>query len=377
MKQTRYQILRAFCYAMEWAVNPETVYQKFVDTSVECFECDAAHLHLLDINGKQFNHRASHDEQVDPNYYSTSLSMNVGRMAWMMENRQIIKMEDYEHPHAEDQIPDAALQAGFQSGLSIPLDSSSGVLGMLSLAYKRPLPWKDSEYDFLLQIGRVLGIFIQRLEMSKKDLELNILRERRQISSEIHDNLSQMISALAVRTDIALECLEDHDLASLRSEIEHLSDQTRQITKVLREEMLSLRSPIELDDDVVSKLQEVIARFNDQWDIPVFFDNRTEQSPALSNYALLQIIRIVNESLQNVLRHSRASEVTVTLQRRNGHVLIEVADNGVGFDIDSVPPERLGLRIMKERAESADGHFAIASSLKGTKVLLEFPVIRP
>ena len=247
---------------------------------------------------------------------------------------------------------------------------------MLSLAYKRPLPWKDSDYDFLSQIGRILGLFIQRLEMSKKDLELNILQERRQLSSEIHDNVSQMVSALAIRTDIAFECLDDNDLSSLRSEIESISDQARQITKVLREEMLSLRSPIESHDDVVTKLKETVDRFNSQWDIPVTFCNETEQAPLLSDYGLLQMTRIINESLQNVLRHSRATEVTITLRRRNGDVLIEVADNGIGFDVNSVPPERLGLRIMKERAESADGHFSIQSNLDGTKVSLEFPVIR-
>lgn len=376
MKYSRYQILEAFCQAMEWAAAPDVVYQRFIDVSVEYFECDAAHLHLFDFGGQVFQHSAFHGDETDSLLYSLSLAKNVGRLSFMIENLDLIIMDDYEHPHAQDVIPDVALTAGFKSAVSIPLYVSSGIVGMLSLIYKRPLPWGNSGHDFLLQIGSVLGLFIQRIQMQKKDLELQVLRERKQLSSEIHDNLSQMISALAIRADIAQECLDEGDLPNLQEELKKLGIQSRQITKVLREEMLSLRTTVDSVGSVADTLKSLLDRFGEQWNIQVEIEERHESDSQISQYAMLQLIRIVNEALQNILRHSRASRVNVTTKRRNGHVVITIADNGIGFDVDAVAPERLGLRIMQERAEAADGRLSVESGRKGTVITLELPVIR-
>ena len=235
MKYTHSQILEIFAKAMEWAAEPELVYQRFVDASVECFEADAAHLHLLDINNQSFQHLASHDDLVDASYYSQTLSKNVGRMALIVDKHDLIVVEDYAHPHTDDVIPDAALQAGFRSGVSIPLVSSSGVLGILSLVFKTLLPWDEESRSFLLEVGSIIGIFIQRLQMQKKDLELHLLRERKQLSSEIHDNISQMVSALAIRADIAQECLETGDEIVIRK-----ASKTTGILKLNTESFLSV-----------------------------------------------------------------------------------------------------------------------------------------
>ena len=376
MKHSRYETLLAFCEAMSWAINPETVYQQFVDISVEYFECDVAHLHLLDLDGKTFQHLAFHDEQVDPGHYTKSLTISVGRMSLLVESHDLIVMEDYAHPHAEDEIPQVAVDAGFQSAISIPLCSSSGVLGMLSIVYKRALPWKEEDHEFLLQVGSVLGTFIQRMQMQKKELELRVLRERKELSSEIHDNVSQMVSALAIHVDIAQDCLESQDLPALNEKLQVIGDQARKITKVLREEMLSLRTPIESSDSMVTDLEEVLARFQAQWNIAVRLVNHGDTPPVLSQYARLQLVRIVNESLQNVLRHARAHNVEVHISRRNGHALIDIIDDGIGFDVDEVPPERLGIRIMRERAESAEGRLFVQSNCHGSTVRVELPVIR-
>ncbi len=378
MKHSRYETLLAFCNAMEWAPEPEMVFQRFVDVSAECFECSAAHLHLLDLTGQTFDHLASHESQVEPDFYNRSIAVDVGRMSWMIENRELILMEDYEHPHAQDEIPPEAIMAGYHSAVSIPFCSSSGVLGIISIVYKTPLPWTtDEDKTFLLEIGHVLGTFIQRIQMQKKDLELRVLQERRQLGSEIHDSISQMASALALHADTAQECFEDDDRDSLKKELEILSDQLRQITKVLREEMLSLRTPITVSDNVIEALEEILARFRGVWEIDAELHADVETPPALSDHARLQLARIVNEGLLNVLRHSCAQSVDIHVARRNGHVSIDIIDNGIGFDVEHVPPERLGIRIMRERAESAGGTLKVMSGSDGTIVHMELPVMRP
>lgn len=375
MNHSRYETLYKLCLAMEWAADPEAVYGRLVDIATECFECDAAYLHLLDIDGKTFVRHVFHNEGVPEGAIGRPLTIGVGRMKTLMESGELIVMEDYEHPHDDDEIPAVAVELGFKSAISIPLNSSSGVLGMLTVVYRDTLPWTYEDRTFLLDVGRVLGVLVQRVQMSKKDVELQMLHDRKQISSEIHDNVSQMASALAIRADIAQSCLEDGDMESLSDELEHVADQARQVTKVLREEMLSLRTPIDGPGDVEANLQSVLSRFKAQWGITARLESYCDDKVFISEYTHLQLTRIVNECLQNILRHARANTVTVTLDRRNGNVLISIRDDGVGFEVDSVAAERLGLRIMRERAKSAGGSVSIVSGSQGTTVFIDVPAL--
>ena len=376
MKHSRYETLYAFCQAMEWTANSAAVYQRIVDTSVEYLECDSAHLHLLDIDGQTFVRHAFNVDAALSNYVDKPINSSVGRMAALLESGDLIIMEDYAHPHAEDDIPAIALEMGYRSAISIPLNSSSGVLGMLSVVYRRELPWSQDDYEFLLEIGRVLGMLVQRVQMSKKDVELRVLRDRKQLSSEIHDNVSQLASAVAIRSDIAMTCLDEGDFEGLSHELEYVGDQARQLTKVLREEMLSLRTPIEGPGNVEENLRNVFARFKQQWGIPVKLESHCDAPVYVSEYVHLQLSRIINECLQNVLRHAHASTVNATLDRRNGSVFISLRDDGVGFDVGAVSSERLGIRIMRERAKSVGGNVTVVSGSQGTTVFIDMPASR-
>jgi signal transduction histidine kinase len=83
--------------------------------------------------------------------------------------------------------------------------------------------------------------------------------------------------------------------------------------------------------------------------------------------------RIVQESLNNVVKYARASRVEIRVRLEAGHVRIQVKDNGVGFDMACVKPTSLGLRIMRERAEAIHARLQVASQpALGTTVSLDW-----
>ena len=375
MKHTRYETLLAFCEALTWADGTDTVYQRIVDTAAEYFESDAAYLHLLDAGGKHFVRFAMHPDGAEV-VTSPVLTTETGRMSLMIDRKTLIIMEDYANPHQDDEIPERAVEQGYRSAFSIPLVSPAGTLGMISPVYRTPLPWAEDDYDFLLDIGRVVGIFVHRMQMTKKQLELQVLKDRKQLASEIHDNISQMVSALAIRADIAQSCLEDDDTVALEVELQRMGTQARQVTKVLREEMLSLRTPISEASDLAAGMSTALTRFSELWDIETVLNTTTDNPVMLTDYANLQLERIVNEAMQNVLRHAHATKVIATVGRKNGNALVSIQDNGIGFDVDKVPPERLGIRIMRERAAAVSGTLVIRSSDQGTTVTVEIPTTR-
>lgn len=375
MRRDRFEVLAALCGSVEWAADPDLVYRRMVRTAACQLEADSAHLHLLEFDGYSFMQCAAYYDAVvgepDENMAVTS---DLGRMASLIDSADLIVM-DYLHPHDQDVIPPQALELGFKSGVSIPLDTPSGVVGMLTLGYARPLPWSEGDYGFLLALGKALGVLVQRIQMSKKDLELQMLLERKRLSSEIHDTISQMVSALAIRADIAAACLDEGDGAGAAKEVDAVADQARQITKILRQEMLSLREPIEGEGDLEEDIVGILRRFEAQWGCEVVFSKERDVATVVSEYARLQLARIVNECLQNVVRHARASSVRVTLRRENGSAALIIADDGVGFDPSKVAPERLVIRIMRERAASIGGSVSLDSGDGGTSVTIKAPIM--
>ncbi|MBO4352224.1 MAG: GAF domain-containing sensor histidine kinase [Eggerthellaceae bacterium] len=369
----RYAALLAFCEAMEWAPDSETVYQRIVDAASRTLKCDVAALHLFEVDGKQFLRHALHTDEELASLRPVGVSVTTGRLKWLIENQALIEM-DYLNQNSEDVIPASAVEAGYRSAVSIPLVSGNAVTGTLSLVYRTPLPFDDGERAFLLSLGRVIGLFLNRVQMSKKDLELQMLRERKRLGNEIHDNIAQMVSALGIKADTALSCLEDGDYDDLESQLEELADLSRQVTKVLRTEMLSLRAPLEGAEDLVEGVVGLLKRFEEQWGIPVEIDSEVTQPTQASDYVRMQLARIVNECLQNVLRHAHADHVFASIRRKNGTLLISIRDDGVGFDVAAVAPERLGLRIMRERAQSAGGLLSVASGAQGTSIFIEMPI---
>jgi two-component system nitrate/nitrite sensor histidine kinase NarX len=92
----------------------------------------------------------------------------------------------------------------------------------------------------------------------------------------------------------------------------------------------------------------------------------------------LQLLRILQEALANVRKHSGASKVHVSVQQENGFLLASVADDGTGFDPANRPREafpRFGLAIMRERAESIGGSLDLETSPgRGTRVKIQVPI---
>lgn len=371
LDRDKLEAIVALCEAMAWAPSPDDVYQRVVDVSSVYFDCDEVHLHLLDFDGENFVRRAHHGVNPSEELTGGIRSADLGRLRSLLNSGRIIVMDDYEHPDPQDVIPPIAVEMGFKSAVSIPLSASQCVLGMLSLTYKRPLPWTEEDHSFLLDVGRVVGVMIKRIQATKKDLELEILRERRRLSIEIHDSLSQMVSTLALRADTALACYDEHDHETVQDELEALGEISRSITKVLREEMLSLRTPLEGSRDLLGSIGQQLGGFQEKWGIETCLVPLSPGPFEVSAHTALHFTRILGEALSNVLRHAQASSVVVSLKETERHFVAVIKDDGRGFDVDAVSPERLGIRIMQERAAAVRGRVRIASGPEGTEVTVE------
>lgn len=350
-----------------WQAEADRVYQRMIDTVAGVLQCSEVHMHLMTSNSDGFVKCAAHLSEKNSlaSEWSDLLPATVGRMRLMMSTHRPIVM-DYRNPHADDRIPLKAVSQGFRSAVSIPLVSDGVLMGMVSAVYKIDTSWGEESIEYLVQVGRVLGTAIGRMQATKKAAELQALDDRRRLSTEIHENISQLVSAISLNAAAALASYEERDWAGVHDDLQRLEESSGTMMRVLRSEMLSLRVPLEREDGLVEGVEEVLHQIESVWGLKTEYEVKsTRGGVVVSLDASMQLMRILDECLLNTLRHAKASRVSVTLAEDPESLSMTVSDDGCGFDLGSVAPDHLGLKIMAERAATVGGKLTIVSDPQG------------
>jgi PAS domain S-box-containing protein len=226
--------------------------------------------------------------------------------------------------------------------------------------------------------------------LKKSELELRLLtarllsiqeQERRRVARELHDELGQALTVLKIH----LTAIEE----KLSAKQQHLKANCEQMLSYIDTVIENVRrlswdlSPSSLEDLGLSAalgyLVEEICR-NHQMQSAVVMD---EIDPLFSPETQINIYRIFQESLTNVIKHARASLVSVKVERGNGKVSFMIRDNGRGFDLKRALSRKgarrsLGLTAMNERALMAHGSLQISSRKgQGTTITFTIPIGKP
>jgi signal transduction histidine kinase len=200
-------------------------------------------------------------------------------------------------------------------------------------------------------------------------------KERARLARELHDDLSQSLALLSIQLHSIASGDGDKDtfssqLGNITYQIDRLSSDVHRISHQLH--------PAKLEQlGLVSALRGFCREIGHAHEIKIDFHD--ENTPTtLPNDVSLCLYRVAQESLQNVVKHSGASNVTVDLIYLEGEVSLSIADNGAGFDTAHEDSrEGIGLISMKERLRVVDGRVRIDSTVgSGTKVVVMVPIER-
>lgn len=197
--------------------------------------------------------------------------------------------------------------------------------------------------------------------------------ERKRIARELHDETAQALTSVLLRVRILEKSEGKKELGKALGD---LRDLTANTLEGVRRMAVDLRPPVLDDLGVEAALSSHVQEFSRRWSIPVDLDcgNLMRLSP---NVGLI-VYRIVQEALSNVARHASATKATVRIRQRDGHLRVEVEDDGKGFDVKLTKrPQEAGLGIfgMEERASLLGGTLTIDSTPgRGTIVVAEIPL---
>jgi signal transduction histidine kinase len=207
------------------------------------------------------------------------------------------------------------------------------------------------------------------LEMQNEYLLTVQENERLAISRDIHDDFGQNLTVLKLDLEMinlkkCVDCkILDESLTSMRKNIDLSIAKVQQIASNLRPPLLDsvgLAAAIEWQINEVRKRSTI-----------EFFVLLNEDNGSLDQKASTAMMRIFQEGLSNIVRHSQATEVTVSLCKRDDRLLLELTDNGCGITpVQVASPKSLGLMGMYERARNCGGELRIVRNPDGGTTLV-------
>jgi signal transduction histidine kinase len=215
-------------------------------------------------------------------------------------------------------------------------------------------------------------------QTSEQQRTLAILQERERLARELHDSLGQVLAFVNMQGQTVRRLLARGEIAAADDHVGRLIEAAREADTDIRESILALRVAL-AEGGLCPTLETYLAQYEQRYGIRTEFRRPdTLCDGAFEPLVEVQLLRVVQEALTNARKHSMARSVCVTLAAQDGRAQVTVQDDGCGFDPGEVYGDsagRVGLRVMRERAEEISGALAVQSAPgEGTQVVVTVPV---
>jgi signal transduction histidine kinase len=264
-----------------------------------------------------------------------------------------------------------------RSLLAAPIPCKSPFLGNLYLTEKVNLPeFTLDDEETLERFALQAALAIDNAHLHEQVADLAVAQERIRIAHEMHDGLAQVLGYVNTKVQAAEAYLKRQKTEEAETQLRELAAAAREAYTDVRESIVGLRTLPGSHQSLAEVLQEFLERWQEMSGISTTLT--IEHDVPLRASVELQLVRIIQEALTNVRKHARASTARVEIRRRNGKLVVTVADNGVGFNMAARTRgefPKFGLTTMRERAESIDGTLTIDSTPgSGSTVRFEVPL---
>jgi signal transduction histidine kinase len=272
---------------------------------------------------------------------------------------------------------------GFRHLAVVPVAGREEILGVLHLAGRDEPPLGPEELALVQAIGGLVGIVLENAKLGERMvIQQERLRalaeatlrareeEARRIAHELHDEAGQLLASIHIALDQLIQRLPSQAsvLQGIHEQLDRVENQLRRLSRELR--------PTILDDLGLGPAVEWLAQgVAERAGLDIWVEASIGRlDPAVET----ALYRIVQESLNNVVRHASAARVKIGLRQTPDEVVATITDDGQGLDVEATLRERgnrgLGLIGMRERAETLGGRLELSAAPgQGTEVRATIP----
>ena len=353
-----------------------SVLESIAEAARELMEADIGLVGLIDNQSKEIVLEAIAGKQT--NTLPVFKQADVRTSPWdVLASGQSIKTsyDNAEVPLLNDE--NFLRDEGVKSFLAVPLVRGKSILGLIEVMKTEPFQFNQDDISLLSRLAYQVVLSIENAQLYSQLHHMAALEERDRLGRELHDNLSQKLGYLKIKASITEDLLEAGEIDKARVSLDELRKVSQLLYTDVREEIFKLRTLVGQREDFFQTLQEYLADYRTYYGYTVDLVVESDCIPRISQRVSSQLLRIIQEALTNVRKHSHASKVLLQCSMDNDQVCFGIEDNGQGFNIaDDIKEngQHYGLQFMKERAESINGSLALNSKLgEGTHVLVRVP----
>ena len=254
--------------------------------------------------------------------------------------------------------------------LAVPLHVNGGVIGVLDVVNKAG-GFTDDDVPVMSVFANQAAMAIEHARLQQQAEQLAVLGERQRLARELHDSVTQSLYSVSLYANAAVLALAAGKQEVTAGYLQELQETAAEGMRDMRLLIFQLHPPVLETEGLVAALQARLAAVEGRAGLQTEF--RVEGERRLPLEIEGELYWIAQEALNNVRKHAAARHVTVHLNFTSTIILLEVVDDGVGFDLHSVPAERRGgLHTIAERTERVGGRLTHKSTPgEGTRVMVE------
>jgi PAS domain S-box-containing protein len=269
-------------------------------------------------------------------------------------------------PRAESREAAAVWAKVYRALLAVPIVVQDEVYGGMLLYYGEPRVFSEEEIDLAVAFGDQVALAIGNARLRDQVEQSAKSAERDRLARELHDAVTQTLFSASLIAE-AMPRVWEQDAEAGRRGLEELRRLTRGAAAEMRTMLVELRPAALTEKPLGELLRHLTEAMTARIRVPI--DLTVDGNCVLPPDVQIALYRIVQESLNNVAKHARASHVAVDLRCQPQWAALGIGDNGDGFDPDDVLPDRFGLSIMRERAEGIGAILEVESHPgKGTRI---------
>jgi PAS domain S-box-containing protein len=255
------------------------------------------------------------------------------------------------------------------SFLAAPLMVKNELLGVMFISSVQEDRYTQHDVDLVTATANQIAVAIQNSRLHGQSREVAALEERQRLARELHDSVSQALYGIGLGARTARTQL-DRDPAKAAAPLDYVLQLAEAGMAEMRALIFELRPESLEHEGLVIAIEKQAAATRARHMIAVNLSLGAEPDCPLEIKEMLY--RIAQEAMHNTVKHARATTIDLRLTTNNGRLLLDVIDDGRGFDTGGSFPGHLGLVSMRERAERAGGAVSVTSSPgSGTHVHVE------
>ena len=271
-------------------------------------------------------------------------------------------------------LREAVVKAGFRQMACIPLKSTDNLMGVLSVTTRHKDPLDERSLQLLIAVCNWAGLAIENARLHNNARRLAVLEERDRIGMDLHDGIIQSVYGVGLSLESAMHTIEE-DPREAKERVQNAITGLNQAIRDIRTYILDLRPRQLGNDGLMNGLKRLVTEYRANTFSEVQLTGPESDLKDLPHSHSIALFHICQEALANAAKHAKAKNVQVSVLVTNERVLIEVHDDGLGFNMGEMT-ETIGhgLANMQTRARAVGGEADISAAVgDGTTVLAWVP----